>query len=310
VVDGGGKTSRNDYNRIIETVFFKIMKALFLINQKSRRGKAIRPKAKKILERMGVELVEESIDRPQSIPNIVREYSDRVDLAIIGGGDGTLSTAVPGLLDTNLPLGILPLGTANNLARNLGISSSLEAACRTIYRGNIQKIDLGVVNGHYFFNVAGIGLSAAINRHVKSDLKRRWGVLAYITTGFQVFKRAIPVEARICCHSQTLEVKAKQITVCNGRYYGSGLVVAEDATIDDARLDLYGFTIDNWWEGLRLLPDMFRGRYRWKSNIFTTGGQEISIETSEICYVDVDGEVVTTTPANFYVIPQALSVIC
>jgi diacylglycerol kinase (ATP) len=285
------------------------MKALFLINQKSRRGKKVRPLAKKTLERMGVELLEESIDRPQNIPHIVREYRDLVELAIIGGGDGTLSTAVPGLLETGLPLGILPLGTANNLARNLGISGSVEAACRTICRGRVQKIDLGVVNGHYFFNVAGIGLSAAINRNVKSDLKRRWGVLAYVKTGFQVFRHARPVAARISCHHHLLEVKAKQITVCNGRYYGSGLVVAEDATIDDARLDLYGFNINNWWEGLRLLPDMFRGRYRWKSNIFTTGGQEISIETSELCYVDVDGEVVTTTPANFHVIPQALSVI-
>ncbi len=285
------------------------MKALFLINQKSRRGKAIRPLAKKTLERMGVELVEESIDLPQNIPHIIRDYGDRVDLAIIGGGDGTLSTAVPGLLETGLPLGILPLGTANNLARNLGISSSLEAACRTICSGSVQKIDLGVVNGHYFFNVAGIGLSAAINRHVKSDLKRRWGILAYVTTGFRVFRHAPSVMAKISCHHHHLEVKAKQITVCNGRYYGSGLVVAEDATIDDARLDLYGFNINNWWEGLRLLPDMFRGRYRWKSNIFTTGGQEIAIETSQLCYVDVDGEVVTTTPANFHVMPQALSVI-
>jgi diacylglycerol kinase (ATP) len=285
------------------------MKALFLVNQKSRRGMVIRPKAKKILDRLGIETIEEPLDRPQNIPQIVENYRNRVDVAIVGGGDGTLSTAVPGLLATGLPLGILPLGTANNLARNLGIPNSLEAACQIIQQGRIQKIDLGVVNGHYFFNVSGIGLSAAINRHVKSELKRRWGVIAYITTGFSIFRHARPITAKIVCHHHQMEVRAKQITVCNGRYYGSGLVVAEDATIDDARLDLYGFNVDSWWEGLSLLPDMFRGRYRLKKNIFTTGGQEISIETSEPCFVDVDGEVVTTTPANFSLLPQAVSVI-
>lgn len=106
---------------------------------------------------------------------------------------------------------------------------------------------MGWVNGHYFFNIASLGLSAEINRRVSRRLKRHWGVLAYIATAVQVIWQVRPFHAQIRWKDQSIRVKTLQITVANGRYYGSGLVIADDATIDDERLDLHSLEIQNWW---------------------------------------------------------------
>ena len=286
-----------------------IQRALLLINERARRGEKVRRQVLDSLQSQGMELFEEPIDNPKDLPAIIRCYHQQVDLVIVGGGDGTLSSAVPGLLDTGLALGILPLGTANNLARNLGIPLSVPAACRVLTTGAVHRVDLGKVNGHYFFNVSGIGLSAEINQRVTHTAKRRWGVLAYAATAFHLIQQAKAVNAIVSCNHQTLQVQAIQITVCNGRYYGSGLVVAADAAIDDARLDLYGFRLRYWWEAIWHLPAMLQGRYYPKQDAFSMRSQEICIETSEPTWVDVDGEVVTMTPAQFQVLPKALSVV-
>ncbi|MHC5722287.1 MAG: diacylglycerol kinase family protein, partial [Nostoc sp.] len=91
------------------------------------------------------------------------------ELVIIGGGDGTLNAAVDALVDTQLPLGILPLGTANDLARTLEIPNSLSEACKIIAYRNLHRIDLGWVNGKHFFNVASLGLSVKITERLTKE---------------------------------------------------------------------------------------------------------------------------------------------
>ncbi|HEY9649208.1 MAG TPA: diacylglycerol kinase family protein, partial [Coleofasciculaceae cyanobacterium] len=103
-------------------------KALVLVNRHSRQGQKVLPQAIDQLEALNFELIEESTEKPQQLPDIIRNYRDRVNLVIVGGGDGTLNAAIEGLVDTQLPLGILPLGTANDLARTLQIPQSLPEA--------------------------------------------------------------------------------------------------------------------------------------------------------------------------------------
>jgi diacylglycerol kinase family enzyme len=109
---------------------------------------------------------DKDIPHPTELPDLIRRYSDRVDLIVIGGGDGTLNAAADGLVDIQLPLGILPLGTANDLARTLGLPKTLSGACGVIAQGRRQAIDLGWVNGKHFFNVASLGLSVKITQQL------------------------------------------------------------------------------------------------------------------------------------------------
>ncbi len=107
-------------------------RALLLINRQARRGQKDLSKAVSQLISLNFNLVIESAQEPHHISDIIRHYRDQVELVIVGGGDSTLNAAIEGLVDTQLPLGILPMGTANDLACTLGIPDSLLAACDAI----------------------------------------------------------------------------------------------------------------------------------------------------------------------------------
>jgi diacylglycerol kinase (ATP) len=282
--------------------------ALLLINPRARRGEQTRLQVIQHLQQLDFELIEESTEQLNRLPDLIRQHQHQIDRVIVGGGDGTVNAAIAGFLDTELPVGILPLGTANNLARTLGIPSSLEDACRVIAQDKIQAIDLGWVNGHYFLNVAGMGISTDINRTVEAGFKRRWGVIAYAITALQVISRYRRFTAEIQIEGEAIVVRTFQITVCNGRHYGSGMTVAADATIDDQRLDLCSLEIRRWWEAIALIPALKRGEYATGQRIRVLQGQDIEIRTIHPRPIDTDGEITTQTPAKFRVIPKAISV--
>ena len=284
-------------------------RALLLVNRHARKGHEQLGAAIHQLEMLGFELIEASIDRPDRLPETIREHRDRVDLVIIGGGDGTLNAAIEGLVETQLPLGILPLGTANDLARTLGISAALPEACQVIANGKLQQIDLGWVNGKYFFNVASLGLSVQITRGLTKSAKRQWGVFAYAATALQALWKSQRFKAEIVCEGKSEQVKAVQIAVGNGRYYGGGMAVAEDAAIDDERLDLYTLEIDHWWQMVLVLPALRRGTHTRSPWIQTWQGKEFFVYVPKPRSINTDGEITTTTPAHFKVVPKALAVL-
>ncbi len=283
-------------------------RALLLVNRHSRRGQdQVSTAIAQLMER-DFNLVIESSRDPGHISDSIRRCADQVDLVIVGGGDGTLNAAIEGLVDTRLPLGILPLGTANDLARTLGIPRTIPEACNIIAQGKCQAIDLGWVNGKHFFNVASLGLSVKITQQLSREVKRRWGVLAYAITSFQVLFHSVPFGAVIQMNGETKRVKTVQIAVGNGRYYGGGMTVAKDATIDDQQLDLYSLEIQHWWEMIPLLPAMRAGTHAAASSVRMLHGQEIKVVTRRPYPINTDGEITTSTPALFRVIPKALTV--
>lgn len=284
-------------------------RALLLVNRHSRRGHKTLGQVVSQLQALGFELFEESTEKPQQLPEIIRRYRDRVDLVIIGGGDGTLNAAIEGLLDTQLPLGILPLGTANDLARTLAIPQAIPEACQVIATGYRQRIDLGQVNHKHFFNVASLGLSVQITKQLDKEVKRVWGVLAYAIAAFQAIWKARPFSAEIRMGEKSIRVKTLQIAVGNGRYYGGGMTVADDAAIDDQRLDLYSIDYQHWWQIVLWLPAMWRGTHDQLHGVLTLEGKEFEIYTRKPYPINADGEIVTQTPAKFRLVPKALIVL-
>ena len=285
-----------------------IRQALLLINRHSRRGSETSEQVVRELKALNFKVFEESTEQPQQLTNIIRSYRDRVDLVIVGGGDGTLNAAIEGLLDTQLPLGILPLGTANDLARTLNLPQSIPQACQVIADGYTQRVDLGRVNHKHFFNVASLGLSVQITNQLDKKLKRRWGVLAYAYTAMRVIWQARPFRAEIILGDKSISVKTLQIAVGNGRYYGGGMTVADDAAINDQRLDLYSLECQHWWQLLLWLPAMRLGTHSGWDGIRTLEGQEFVIHTRKPLPINADGEIVTQTPAKFRLVPKAIAI--
>ncbi|MGA0595114.1 lipid kinase [Enterovirga sp. CN4-39] len=283
-------------------------RALLLLNRKARNGGLDIADALQVLRDGGIELEERGCDSAASVATTIREGAREFDLVIVGGGDGTLNCAAPGLVETGLPLGVLPLGTANDLARTLGIGPDPVSAARTIVEGRLRAIDLGEVNGRLFFNVASIGFSAELARELTREAKKRWGTLGYALAGARLLARTRPFTAFIEHDGETLKVKTVQIAVGNGRHYGGGLTMDPDAQPDDGCFHVYSLEVDHWWRLVALAPYLKRGTHgSWRDvRAFTTS--EVTIRTRRARSVNTDGELTTATPAVFRVRPKAVRV--
>lgn len=284
-------------------------RALLLVNPGSRQGDSGLTLWTSRLEDAGFTLVCPVPGEAETLPDLIRRHRDAVDLVILGGGDGTMNLAAEALVETGLPLGILPLGTANDLARTLGLPIDPLVALDVIVNGTVQTIDVGTVNGRYFLNVASMGISVGVARRLTRDLKRRWGVFSYPLAVVDAFRAARSFSATITTDGQTMTVRSIQIAVGNGRYYGGGLTVADDAEIDDEWLDLYSLEPLGPAKLLTLMPALWFGKHGAWSGVHLMRGREIRIETSRPRSINTDGEVTTRTPALFRVVPDAISVI-
>jgi YegS/Rv2252/BmrU family lipid kinase len=283
-------------------------RALLIINRHARKGKQYFAQVVDVLHDLEFECTTIPLKSTEQLIQDIQRYGKQVDLVIIGGGDGTLNGIVDILVELQLPLGILPLGTANDLARTLSIPLSITAACQVIADGYLKPIDLGWVNGKHFFNVASLGLGVKITQKLTKGAKRRWGVFAYIATAIKVLSQTRPFHADIIVNGEATRVKTIQIAVGNGRYYGGGMTIAADATIDDRRLDLYSLGLEHWWQIFPLLKTFPKGEHGLLPWVQTWSGEEIEIRTRKEHTINTDGELTKVTPAVFRVIPQALDV--
>ena len=286
----------------------KPWRALLIVNAKSRSGADSCALAIERLKAHGIEPIHRECGTREGLTPLIREHGAEVDLVAVGGGDGTLNAAAEGVIQANRPLGILPMGTANDLARTLGIPTDLDAAIDIIAAGRTRRIDLGLVNGHPFFNVASIGLSAELAQKLTRDVKRRYGKLGYAITAIRVLARARPFHATIVSKTEAVRVKTLQIAVGNGRFYGGGNVVEKDAAIDDQHLDLYSLELTRAWK-LALMARSFRyGEHGAWNEVRAIRAQEFDIRTRRPRPVNADGEIVTETPAHFTIRPSAVTV--
>jgi diacylglycerol kinase (ATP) len=283
-------------------------RALFLVNPRARGGSEGAGEITTRLRGLGLDLVAEPVKDPSRIPELIRRHLPEVDRVIVGGGDGTIGASIQVLVDSGLPLGIIPMGTANNLARTLGIPSDPEGACALIAAGHRRRIDLGCVNGRYFCTTASVGLSVQITGELSPEAKRRWGPVAYALAATKVMRRSHPFRAEIVWEGGTRLTRTVQIVVGNGRHYGAALTVAPDATIDDARLDLYSLEVNHWWQLVRLAPSLKRGTHVHRGEVEALRARTFELRTRRPMPIDLDGEIGAETPAHFEVVPRAVAV--
>ncbi|MEN0037836.1 MAG: lipid kinase [Cellvibrio sp.] len=284
--------------------------ALLILNGNSRNGAdADIEEGLAALENAGITLIQKNSGSTEETTKLIDEHRNLVQLVILGGGDGTISSAAPALYKHQLTFAILPLGTANDLARSLGIPNNLSDAFQTIIDNHRGKINLGVINGHYFFNVAHIGLGVTVTHELTPEVKKKWGVFSYLKAVFSAFKHNKPFHVTIVANQKTYKLRSIQLAVGNGRYYGGGNVIDEKSEIDDGRLCLYSLPPSGFWELLTRAHLLRYGRHREMENTFTLFAQRIEIKTKRPKEIHADGEPVSKTPAVFEVIPEALEVI-
>jgi diacylglycerol kinase (ATP) len=247
----------------------------------------------------------------ENFPEIARDIARlhrMTDGIVVCGGDGSIASAAPAVMESGLPLGIIPAGTANDLARTLAIPLDFADAADVIVAGHTRKIDLGMVNGHAFFNAASIGLSSELARKIDPETKKRFGRLGYAIAAFRILAGAKRFRAKVLCDEIDRSVTTYQIAIGNGRLYGGGNIVEETAAIDDGSLDLYSLEMRNLWK-LALMVRAFRtGTHGAWKEVRTARCAEFLVETRRPMPVNADGEIVTATPARFRVVPGAVKV--
>ncbi len=283
-------------------------RVLLLVNPHSRRGGSDLAVVYRRFHEAGWEIIQAPARSPEDTSAVIREHCDRVAIIVVGGGDGTLSKAAPGLCDCRLPFGLLPLGTANDLAHTLGIPDDLEQATEVILAGRSRPIDLGRVNGVPFFNAASIGLAVAVTHQVTARDKHRYGIFGYLWALWRAWHGNRPFRADIVADGKRSQLRTLQITVGNGRQHGGGLLIDQEAGLSDSRLHLYALCSRPWWRLLKVAAALRLGRAGADPDVFRASGKRIHISTRATHQIATDGELSTWTPADFEVEPNALRV--
>lgn len=239
-----------------------------------------------------------------------RTAQEGAELVIAAGGDGTIHAVASGLIGTQSTLGIIAVGTMNNLAHSLSIPHTIEGACEVIGKGVTRTIDVGIINQHPFIEVAGIGLEAALfpaAEEIKSP-----GILttiAGIITGLRTLFAFKPTTLRISLDGQEKRLyKAIEVTICNSPYYGAHFQIAPGTLMDDGLLDVVIYKNFSKLEYLQNALAISRGRRPAERKMLHRRVKTMRVEARHPVEIQVDGSPLGHTPATVQVLPAALRV--
>lgn len=284
------------------------MLALLLINRRSRTGAANAAEVRDGLREYGATVIVRDADSPAHVDAALTAHAESVDMVVIGGGDGTLGMAAGALMQAARPVAIVPLGTANDMARTLMIPPDLAGACRNAVEGRAHAIDLGQCNDVYFVNVASLGLPVRASKY-RSDVAKRWlGPLGYAANVISAYRQTEPFNAELIWGSHRKSVHTIQLVVGNGRYFGGGLAVARDALPDDGNLDIYSLAPQTPLAMLAKLPAIVRGPDQELPGVSLLKADALRVNTGVPMPINTDGELLTETPADIRIIPGALRI--
>lgn len=240
----------------------------------------------------------------------------RMQLVIVCGGDGTLNAVVNGLAGSHVPLALLPAGTANILAKELSVSWNIERAAETIRRGTLRRIALGKVttfddgvHNRYFLSVAGAGPDGAMVHAVSDRLKRRTGMLAFWAEGLRQFASYRFPRFRVISGDQSLI--GSLIVVGRTKHYGGPLRLTTGADLYGGYFELMICTTRSRLLYLAYLPLAFAGRMRWAPHTHFMRTTSVRCEPldGDAAWLQVDGELVGHLPAEFNIVPDALTLV-
>jgi diacylglycerol kinase (ATP) len=290
--------------------------AALIVNTRSRSGERAFFQALDRLQELGVTLgptyaVRDPVRLPETIRDILEDGSE-YRVLILGGGDGSVSSVVDFLAHRDVTLGLLPLGTANDFARTLEIPGDIEQACQTIAHGKVVDVDLGLARDNYYVNVASTGLSVKVTQALSPRLKKI-GVLAYPMAAIRAFFEHEPFSARLTFPDGDREPveygRLLHLAVGNGRFYGGGIVVAPEASIDDRRLDVLAIELGRPRTLLGVARYLKSADFIRMEGVHHHRTERVRLETDPELPINIDGEVVTSTPQDFAVDHNALKVI-
>jgi YegS/Rv2252/BmrU family lipid kinase len=235
-----------------------------------------------------------------------------VDLVVAGGGDGTLSATASGLVGTDVIFGVLPVGTLNHFARDLGIPLELKEAARVVLAGRTDYVDVGEVNGKTFLNNSIIGLYPVF-RFLRADKERKgWNrKLALLLAALDVFRRYPSFLVRFHADGREMVRRTPYILIANNEHAMEGYQLGARRSMTEGKLWIYVLPRRGRLRLLGMLFDVLLGRFDARRDFEIFSATELWVETkSKRIGVALDGEVtVMATPLHYRILPRSLRVL-
>ena len=270
---------------------------MLVVNALSRSGEAAFEQAREKLAAAGIELLDaHAVHNPEVMEPIVKAAIAKAPMVIVGGGDGTLSAAVDHFVGTDTVFAVLPLGTANSFARTLGLPLDVDGAINVIAYGRRKRIDLGVIDGDYFANVAALGMSPLIADTVPNVLKRYLGVIGYVVWAIRVAFRFRPFRLKITLDDGSVVGSwATEARIANGSFHG-GVELVEQAELDSGEMVIQAVTgksvLGLAWSWFATL---FKLRHR-EQTVTEWRGRRMTLDARPRQRISIDGEIAAKTP--------------
>lgn len=234
---------------------------------------------------------------------------------VAAGGDGTIAEVITGLAGTGVPLGVIPQGTANQVASNLGIPADVERAVEVVVNGVPAPMDLGQLgDGRYFALIAGAGWDAEVMSTATRQLKERWGFGAYLIAGLRSVITPPSASFRITADGQTFEISAATVLLANvGQIFADILPVnfkiGPGVSFSDGLLDVCIFAPRTLPEVATVLWRVASRRYVGDERIIYLQAREISIVADPPVITQLDGDCIGHTPLTARAVPAGVQVL-
>lgn len=229
-----------------------------------------------------------------------------VDVIVAAGGDGTAGLVAEAIIGTSTALGILPLGSAMNIARSLGIPRDVAAAAEILASGEIATVDVGRAADGLFFEMASVGINAAV---LEEAHKLAEGEYHSIVGAIRAIVAYRPATMTIEMTDETVRTGALMVVVANTPFTGAGLTLAPDARMDDGLFDVAVYRHFSRWELVRHVTSIIAGRHRYSPKVRTYRSARVRITARRPLPARADARDLGATPVELEVMPHALRVI-
>ena len=245
----------------------------------------------KLHQEVGLTIVPYRIQKGKDLSEALDIVDETYAYILIAGGDGTVDSVVNAMENKNInvPIGVLPVGTANDFGKFVGMSSDITEACKQILDSNPIPVDVGKINNKYFINVASTGLFTDVSQKTDMNLKNTIGKLAYYLKGLEELPNFRKLKIKLTSKECTYDGEMYLLLVFNGKTAGN-FNLATEADVTDGKLDVIIFKAVPVIELLPLFIKMLKGEHLDSDKVVYFKTDDVYIESSEDIVTDIDGE--------------------
>ncbi len=237
-----------------------------------------------------------------------RAAADAGEIPVVVSGDGLVGQVGGALAGGQGPMGLIPGGRGNDLARVLGIPTEVREAVEVLAAGSTRSIDVGEVNGRRFLGIASCGFDSEANR-IANEARFVKGRLVYLYAALRALAAWKPARFELTLGGDPLRFAGFSVAAANNKAYGGGMFLAPDAELDDGELDVVYVTHVGKLRALANLPKVFKGRHVEDDYVHVLRAAEVRISADRPFAVYADGDHLADLPATVRVLPRALSLI-